>query len=82
MTEQPKPGALKVGSGLSPLEKQLVKRLIDRDEPLPERFRHILFPTVNAPRLHCPGKRVEHTAAGTIFFVAERLESPAARRRR
>ncbi|MCZ6558165.1 MAG: site-specific DNA-methyltransferase [SAR324 cluster bacterium] len=82
MTEQPKPGALKVGSGLSPLEKQLVKRLIDRDEPLPERFRHILFPTVNAPRLYWPGKREEHSAAETRFSVAERLESPAARRRR
>lgn len=63
---------------LSPEEKDLIKDLIDRGEPLPDDFRFRLFREPREAELIWPGKVQEVTRAVLPFQCIEQIDEPRA----
>ncbi len=63
---------------LSDADKALIKELIDRGEPLPERFRWTLFAEPRETELIWPGKTSEVTTAVLPFQSIEQIDEPRA----
>jgi SAM-dependent methyltransferase len=63
---------------LSDAEKALVKELVDRGDPLPERFRWTLFAEPRETELIWPGKTSEVTTAVLPFQSIEQIDEPRA----
>lgn len=61
---------------LSPEEKDLIKDLIDRGEPLPDDFRFRLFKEPSESELIWPGKTHEVTQAVLPFQSIEQIDEP------
>jgi len=66
------------GMELSEADKALVKDLIERGEPLPERFRWSLFAEPRETELIWPGKTNEVTTAVLPFQSIEQIDEPRA----
>ena len=77
MTEQPDLDPRGASPRLSAVEKQAIKRLIDRDQPLPQRYRSALFGELAGPELIWRGKGEHISGEAQSFEVAEAL-GPAA----
>lgn len=76
MTEQPSTPAGQHESGLSEVEKQMLRQLIERGEQLPDRYRSVLFAPPEEPELVWPGKYSDEQPSGTTFDVVERVQGP------
>ena len=66
------------GMALSDADKALIKELVDRGEPLPERFRWSLFAEPRETELIWPGKTSEVTTAVLPFQSIEQIDEPRA----
>jgi adenine-specific DNA-methyltransferase len=63
---------------LSDADKALIKELVDRGEPLPDRFRWTLFAEPRETELIWPGKTNEVTSAVLPFQSIEQIDEPRA----
>lgn len=61
-------------SKLSPEDKQLIQRLLEEDQPLPARFRHVLFEMSGPMELVWPGKNEGVTREAQSVMVRERVD--------
>src|SRR5215210_6486727 len=63
---------------LSDKEKEEIKALIDRGEPLPAKYRHVLFTEPHEAELIWPGKTHEVTSVVLPFQSIEQIDEPRA----
>ena len=63
---------------LSEQEKQEIKGYLDRGEPLPDKYRFILFKEPHEAELIWPGKTHEVTNAVLPFQSIEQIDEPRA----
>ena len=63
---------------LSPGEKDEIRRLIDAGEPLPDRYRFLLFKEPREAELIWPGKTHEVTSVVLPFQSIEQIDEPRA----
>lgn len=63
---------------LTDQEKQEIKALIDRGEPLPDKYRFMLFREPHEAELIWPGKTHEVTSVVLPFQSIEQIDEPRA----